>query len=322
MSVATVARRVLQGLVLVALLSIPVPAAAADTVAVVIELRALNGEVRIKAKDDTLWRAVQPLLALRAGDQVTATGDSRVVLVLTQGRGTRTVTAANSPFTVDAAARSGPAGQPRETLGRVVAFLLGYQKDLRTVPVAVRPILPIRVAILSPRDTQVLPGSVTFEWTGWQSLRYRIRVFGPEGVMWEAVDLPRASLSYPDSAPPLRAGVRYVWQLAAPNLPVEQARFEVLSPAEAERVRTTLTLLAGDPSGSGSLSSVAVLRAGFLLQEGLAADARHELLAAVSADPDEPTIHLLLGHVYEKIGVAELAQREFIEARQLSGRLQ
>jgi hypothetical protein len=32
------------------------------------------------------------------------------------------------------------------------------------------------------------------------------------------------------------------------------------------------------------------------------------------------TDHLLLGQVYDTIGLGELAQREFIEARDLSGR--
>lgn len=314
-----IVRRFLACLMLVALIA-PPAVSAADPVAVIIELRVLNGEVRVKTKEDALWRPAQPLLALRVGDQVTATGDSRVVLVLTQGRGTRTVTAANSPFAVEAAAGPGAGGQARETLARVVDFLLGYQKDLPTVPVAVRSPLSLRVAILSPRNTQVLPGAVSFEWTGWQSLRYRIRVIGPEGVLWEAADLPRASVSYPDTAPALRPGVPYVWQIEAPNLPVEQARFEVAAAGKADRVRVTLGLLAGDPSGSGSLSSVATLRAGFLIQEGLLADARRELLAAISADPDEPTLHFLLGQVYGRIGLTELAQRELFEAHSLSGR--
>jgi hypothetical protein len=175
MSVATVVRRLLPDLLLVvALPSAPAPAAPADIVAVALEIRALSGEGRVKTKDDTLWRAVQPLKALRAGDQVTATGDSRVVLVLTQGRGTRTLTAANSPFTADATAGPGAGGRARETLARVVDFLLGYQKDPPTVSVAVWWPLSLRVAILSPRNTLVLSGSLQFEWTGWQSLRYHV----------------------------------------------------------------------------------------------------------------------------------------------------
>src|SRR5439155_27111529 len=46
--------------------------------------------------------------------------------------------------------------------------------------------------------------------------------------------------------------------------------------------------------------------------------ARRELLAAQAKDPDEPTLHLLLGQVYETTGLTDLAQREYVDARDLS----
>jgi Flp pilus assembly protein TadD len=67
-----------------------------------------------------------------------------------------------------------------------------------------------------------------------------------------------------------------------------------------------------------SASSVAMMRAGYEMRDGLYADARRELITALTNDPDEPTLHLLLGQVYDSIGLGELAQREFIEARDLS----
>ena len=62
------------------------------------------------------------------------------------------------------------------------------------------------------------------------------------------------------------------------------------------------------------------MRAGYVLRDGLYVEARGELLAALAKDPDEPTLHFLLGQVYDNIGLGELAQREFIEARDLSPR--
>jgi len=41
-------------------------------------------------------------------------------------------------------------------------------------------------------------------------------------------------------------------------------------------------------------------------------------MTALASDPDEPTLHVLLGQVYDSVGLGELAQREFIEARDLS----
>ncbi len=57
-----------------------------------------------------------------------------------------------------------------------------------------------------------------------------------------------------------------------------------------------------------------------LIQERLYADARHELMAGLSADPDEPTLHVLLGEVYERVGLSELSARELTEARDRLGR--
>jgi hypothetical protein len=38
--------------------------------------------------------------------------------------------------------------------------------------------------------------------------------------------------------------------------------------------------------------------AGYVLRDALYVDARRELLTALAKDPDEPTLHFLLGQVY------------------------
>jgi hypothetical protein len=40
-------------------------------------------------------------------------------------------------------------------------------------------------------------------------------------------------------------------------------------------------------------------------------EARRELLSGIGADPAEPALHLLLGHVYDKIGLKKLAAGAF-----------
>ncbi|MBI4573353.1 MAG: hypothetical protein HY713_08750 [candidate division NC10 bacterium] len=61
-------------------------------------------------------------------------------------------------------------------------------------------------------------------------------------------------------------------------------------------------------------------RIGCAFEQELYTEARKELLVAIAADPDEPALHLMLGHVYERIGLAELAAEEFDEAQFLSSR--
>jgi Tfp pilus assembly protein PilF len=64
------------------------------------------------------------------------------------------------------------------------------------------------------------------------------------------------------------------------------------------------------------------LRSGLLFGEGLYHEARRELLAGIAVDANEPTLHVLLGHVYDRMGLKDLAAEAFEAARVLStGRL-
>ena len=123
----------------------------------------------------------------------------------------------------------------------------------------------------------MLPGAVTFEWTGSDTLRYKIRVLGPQGLLWEQANLPRKPVSYPASAPVLEPGVRYTWQLEPTGQPMQQAEFEILPAAEAARVRESLDILAPASLPGYPPSSIALMRAGYELRDGLYADARREL---------------------------------------------
>ena len=301
-------------------LAIAVVASAADPVGVLTEIRAERGRVEVKRAGETEWMPAQPLLALRPGDQIRATGEARASLVFTGGRGAQVVSPANSPFTVQAPSAAGASDKVRTLVGGVTDFLAGKQKNLAYLPLSVRAVRPPRVAQLQPRETRLLPGAVTFEWSGSNTLRYKIRVLGPQGILWEQANLSRKPIVYPASAPALESGVRYFWQLETEGQPMQQAEFQILPEAEAKRVREALDILVPASLSGYPPSSVALMRAGYVLRDGLFADARRELLTALAVDPDEPTLHLLLGQVYDTIGLGELAQREFIEARDLSGR--
>jgi hypothetical protein len=292
----------------------------ADPVGVLIEIHAERGRVEVKRAGESEWKPAQPLLALRPGDQIRASGEARASLVFTGGRGAQAVSARNSPFTVQQPAAAGAGDKAKALVSGVTDFLAGKQKDLAYLPLSVRSVRPPRVAQLQPRETKLLPGAVRFEWSGSDALRYKIRVLGPQGTLWEQGNLPRKAIAYPPSAPALEPGVRYTWQLEAAEHPRQQAEFQILPAAEATRVREALDVLVPASLPGYPPSGVALMRAGYVLRDGLYADARRELLTALAADPDEPTLHLLLGQVYDAIGLGELARREFLEARDLSSR--
>ena len=51
----------------------------------------------------------------------------------------------------------------------------------------------------------------------------------------------------------------------------------------------------------------AVMRTAVLVEAGLHAEARRELVAAIRSAPEAPTPRLLLGHLYQRIGLAAKA---------------
>jgi len=165
----------------------------------------------------------------------------------------------------------------------------------------------------------VLPGGVNFEWSGSDRLKYRVRLLSPEGaVVWEQAELDRKPLVYPAGAPALKPGVRYTWELETKEHGVQRASFDVAQPADAARVKDALASLTPATAKGYPAATLSLMRAGLLFQETLYADARRELLTGIAAAPEEPTLRLLLGHVYDRTGLTQLAATEFDEAEALT----
>jgi hypothetical protein len=289
-----------------------------DPVAVLTEIKAGQGEVRVKAAGEADWKAPLPLLSLRPGDQVQATRNAAAVLMFTGGQGTLTVSATNSPYTVQAPAGAPAGGKASSLVASLSQFLMGKKKELNYVPLTTRSVKQPPL-LLSPRVGKLL-GPPILEWGGSDRLRYTVRVLSPQALVWEQVNLPRTPLPYPTSAPSLSPGVPYRWELEAKDFPIQQGQFTILPPAESASIREGLAALEPAALPGYPKNTVSLMRAGFLFEQGLYVEARKELLGAIAADPDEPSLHLLLGHVYERTGLRELAAEEFDEAEFLSTR--
>lgn len=293
------------------------PAWAADPVAYITEIqRKGGGEVRVKAAGESDGKAPRPLLALKPGDQLEARGEARVVVLFHAGGGTKTVTAANSPFTIAAptGAAAGGGDQLKSVTASVSQFLLGKQDSPQYSRLSTRGLTPAPL-IVAPRHPRVVPEGLTFEWEGGDRLRYTLRVIGPQGVVWEQTNLARRPVTYPATAPPLTPGVPYRWELEAPGHPVERTRFETLTEADLARVRSALAALAR--AEGYSPGTLIVIRTALVFEEGLYNEARRQIEAAVAAQPDEPNLRLLQGHVYQRIGLNGKAAEAFDRAKAL-----
>jgi hypothetical protein len=292
----------------------------ADPVAVLTEIQVRRGQVEVRPVGDSQWTTPRPLQSLRPGDHVRVVGDGRAVLVFRGGRGTEIVTSTNSPYAVAAKSDAGAADRAKAVIGGVTDFLLGQQRERTFQSLSVRSVRSQPPAIIGPRDTRVLPGNVVFEWQGSERLRYTVRLVGSQGVVWQQTDLERKPVTYPASAPVLAAGSRYLWELETKEHGVQAAQFEVAAAADATSVKEALAVLAPGAVKGYTPATVALMRAGLLFQNGFYADARRELEAGIKTSPEEPTLHLLLGHVYERIGLKQQAANAFDEAEALSTR--
>lgn len=290
-------------------------APAGDPIAILTEIRVGQAEVRVRVAGEPDWKTPMPLLSLRAGDQVRATGNATAVIMFTGGQGTVTVSAANSPYTLQTPATSAPPGQTQGLVANISRILAGKKKELTYVPLTVRGIRQPPL-LLSPRQGK-LRGPPVLEWPGSHELRYTLRLFDPQGLVWEQKNLPRAALPYPTTAPPLLPGVSYRWEVEARGFAPQRGQFTILPPEEIVKVRESLDTLAPPTLSGYPRNTVILMRAGFLFGQELYVEAQEELQAAIVADPDEPNLHLMLGHVYERTGLTELAGEEFAQAQSL-----
>lgn len=303
---------------LVLVLGGPALAQSAEPVAVLTEIKkgGQDGEIRVKLVGKEEWRSPQPLMSLNTGDEIRVKGAKARAVIVYTGGATQTVNKDNSPFKIAKPTAAGTGKQVAGVVGGMAQFLLGKEKEPVYTQLSTRSLKKeneVQLVILSPRETRLLPSQVKFAWVGPDDLRYVVRVFGPKGVQWTAVDLPRQALVYPDSAPKLTAGVRYRWELKAPEALPERAQFEIVSDQEWQRINGQLKDIKADGDTTTALARVALL-----FQERLYQSALDELQTAIAKDKTEPTLQFMLGHVYDRMGLREQAAQAFDLAQKLS----
>lgn len=293
-------------------LALAPPAAADDPIAYVTEIHrgAGKGEVLVRRASESAWKAPQPLLALRAGDQITVSADARVV-VLYHGAGTVAVSVQTSPYTVQASTT--PAAGRSQMTAALTEFFLGKQAPPAFKGAVTRG--AATTTIVSPRHTRLFPGPPVFEWDGGAGRSHTVRVIGEPGVLWEKANVIASPLAYPSTAPALRPGVRYAWELESLGQPPQRTEFEVMTDADAVRIGDALSALDRTVQATSAPGTVTVMRTAIFFDEGLFADARRELEAAERKNPDDPTLPFLLSHVYEHIGLTARARQALQRAQ-------
>ncbi len=286
-----------------------------EVAGVITEIKPGRGRVEVKAAGTEAWRQAGPLQALRAGDTVRATENASAVILLSGERGSVKVDATGAPVVV-AAPKPGESKlqKARALIEASLGFLSATPKEPPQAVLSTRagPKPPV---ILTPRNGPVLQEPLVFEWLGSRFSRYTVRIVGPKGLVFERVGVPGAHFDYPSEAPHLSPKVRYSFQVLSLGHPPQEAWFELLEPGRAQAIRQDLTWLEQTLGQIVSHNSLVALRFGVLAREGLFHDARLSLTTALARDPDEPTLHLLLGNLYLKTGLPDLAAESYQEAQ-------
>ena len=292
-----------------------VAAQTSETVGIVTEIAVGRGRVELKPASAADWRPVTPLATVRAGDTIRATADAVVVILLAGGRGTRRIDAAASPAVLDAATAESTVHKGRALVEQSLRFLSLTSKGPPKGLLATRGPAPLPV-VLGPRQALLSAAPLTFEWVGSPGRRYTVRLTGPMGIVLKR-DVAGNRLPYPDGVPALERGVEYTVEVRTPGQPAQSASFYVVSAERARDVSRDLTELDSLLGSSGG-SSAAVARAGYLASQGLFHDARDVVLGALRADAEQAALYLLLGNIYDRIGLRAQAAEAYAEAEYLT----
>jgi hypothetical protein len=292
----------------------PADAQTGETAGVITEIKPARGRVDVKPAAGGDWRPARPLLALRAGDVVRTTENASAVVLLSGGRGTVRVEGAAGTLTVPGVTAAGQGQKAKALMEASLGYLAGTIKESSKAALATRSSARPPI-ILSPRNGRALPEALAFEWLGTRSGRYTVRLVGPSGPVVDRREVTGPRWEYPADAPALVPNTRYTLRVTTAGRPAQEAWFEVLDAARARAVAGDLAALERELGPAAPATSKAVMRAGLLAGEGLLHDARRVVVAALDADRDEPTLHLLLGDLYTRTGLTDLAAESFDEAQ-------
>jgi hypothetical protein len=172
---------------------------------------------------------------------------------------------------------------------------------------------------MSPCQTKVRDASPTFAWTAEDpGLELQLVFYNETGVHWQSDIAGATSVAYPIDAPALVPGVSYSWTLetsdplVSPPLRTPTSFFEIIAKDDVTSLDKDLAAI---DAKKPSATSYHLMRASLFFDRGLVADAIAETQAAVAADPDNASLHAILGRLYAETGRTDEAMKEMEKSR-------
>ena len=175
--------------------------------------------------------------------------------------------------------------------------------------------------ILYPRMTYLLHDRPTFRWNGVEgATRYIVRLLGPGGLEWQT-EVSSTEVLYPDEAPPLDWGVKYLVTVEADNGSSSRQDgggilgFELLDEYDIQDVQAEAARIAG--LGELTEEQQAFALAELYSREGLMANAIATLEALVKEGSQTALVYRMLGDLYAEVGLNLLAEDRYERASEM-----
>lgn len=175
--------------------------------------------------------------------------------------------------------------------------------------------------ILYPRMTYLLDDRPTFRWNEVKgATRYIVRLLGSGGLEWQT-EVSSTEVVYPDEAPSLDWGVKYLVTVEADNGSSSLQDgggilgFELLDEYDIQDVQAEAARIAG--LGDLTEEQQAFALAQLYSREGLMANAISTLEALVKEGSQTALVYRMLGDLYTEVGLNLLAEENYEKASEM-----
>lgn len=256
-------------------------------------------------------------MQLNVGDRV-VTGQGARASLLYSATNSLVAVGANATHDVSAGAASGATASRPVGAGRIAAV-----SDLTLARAGEGEVSALgglragesrkSIQTLTPRQTRIAAGRPTFAWMSADEFEeFRVRLYDAAGKEVWSGTTAAGKLVYPETAPALAAGTRYLWKVEGEEMldvvTSEMASFDVLDADSQVEVDAGLQGIAESFAGSSTddASRDYVLGA-FYADHGMLADAVVAFSRIAHRYPEAALVHEILGKLYYDLGLKDEA---------------
>jgi len=174
----------------------------------------------------------------------------------------------------------------------------------------------------SPRNSKIKSTQPTFIWNSKGEYdEFRVTLYDSNGPVWTR-EVKKTQLDYPKNENSLEYGKSYFWHVEGIELFESQKSqnqgFSILTHDEVHKVEEQEKNVKKQFDGQVNNNSYHFILGAYYQKKGLLADAIKKFELISKMNPNAPLPHEILGNIYKKIGLKDMAIAELQKAIKLS----